>query len=410
MSLADLLANPFFSGIVGATALGYLGFLAKDLPKKAWGAVKQGFTCELSVFSSDSAFDRVSEWLAAQQAWGRVRQYRISHKFDEASRQERYAPAPGMGWHVVKFQGRLLFVHRHEPNGPTATTGPGYSPRRNENIDIWTVGRSNAAIRKVLESIGENTGEDVHQLRVFTYRQGWRLSCRKAKRALESVVLPAGQKQRIVGDIADFLVAREWHADRGVPYRRGYLLEGPPGCGKTSLVLAVASHFSRPVYVLNLGSILSDDDLIDAVGDVPEHAIFLIEDIDATKASAVRKEAPKPGEYAGGDINLVAREVTLSALLNCIDGAFAREGRILFMTTNHPDKIDPALLRPGRVDLREYVGALGLAEVAELCGRFFANPREAVRFINAVKTPIAAAELQEKLVQATRSMVTMAAE
>lgn len=397
-TLTELLRNPFFSGVVGASALAYLGYVARDLPKQLWSGAKLGFTCVLTVFSTDAAFERISDWLAAQKAWGRVRQFRVSFKYDDATRQEVYALAPGMGWHVVRFGSHLLFVHRYEPNGGGAQVGQ-YSPRRSENIDIWTWGRSNEVIQKVMADIGTmGGGEDSKSLRVFTYRQGWTLTCRKAKRALDSIVLERGQVARVIGDVAEFLESRAWYADRGVPYRRGYLLEGPPGCGKTSLAMAVASHYSRPIYALNLGSILSDDDLMDAVSAVPEYAVLLIEDIDATKVSAVRKE--EAGR--SGTINVATREVTLSALLNCIDGAFAREGRILFMTTNHPDRIDPALLRPGRTDRREHLGLLGLAEVAELCARFIPEPREAMRFANTVKVPVAAAELQEQLVQATR--------
>lgn len=407
-SLLEMTKNQVFSGVAAASVFAYLGYVLRDLPKRFWQWTKWGFTCVLTVFSTDGAFDRVSEWIAAQPKFGRSRQLRITYSFDQDTRKETYAAAPGMGWHILRFGGKLLFVHRYEPGGPErATTIGQYTVKRNENIEVWTWGRSPETLAAVLTSIANSqSGDDANSLRVYIYRQGWRLLCRKAKRGMASVVLPGVQKSALVADLQEFQESADWYKDRGVPYRRGYLLEGPPGCGKTSLVMAVASMLSRPVYVLNLGSVLSDDDLVDAVSEVPEHAVLLIEDIDATKVSAVREEKKEGGQ----SVNITTREVTLSALLNCIDGAFAREGRVLFMTTNHPDKIDPALLRPGRTDRREHVGMMGLAEVAELCGRFFSDPREAMRFANTVKVPIAAAELQERLVQATRGRVQVAAE
>src|SRR4029079_9987839 len=133
--------------------------------------------------------------------------------------------------------------------------------------------------------------------------------------------------------------------------------------------MAIASEFSRPIYALNLGSIQSDQELIEAAAELPEHAELMIEDVDAASATAkreVREKTPAVAPVSTED----ATPVSLSALLNVLDGVFSRDGRILIMTTNHPDNVDPALLRTGRADMRETIGPLDYEDAHTFCERF----------------------------------------
>jgi mitochondrial chaperone BCS1 len=95
------------------------------------------------------------------------------------------------------------------------------------------------------------------------------------------VVLPNNQRDALVADATRFASAGGWYQERGVPYRRGYLFSGPPGCGKTSLAFALASHLRRPIYVINLGSMATDENLLKAFSKVPGEAVLLIEDVDS---------------------------------------------------------------------------------------------------------------------------------
>merc|ERR1712195_97546 len=126
----------------------------------------------------------------------------------------------------------------------------------------------------------------------------------------------------------------------GVPYRRGYLLHGPPGTGKTSFTQAVAGELNLNICYLNLsGGTLADDSVNSLLNEAPPSSIILLEDIDGifVERSSVQKKSR-------------GRQVSFSGLLNALDGVRSQEGRILFMTTNHREKLDPALLRCGRAD------------------------------------------------------------
>ena len=155
--------------------------------------------------------------------------------------------------------------------------------------------------------------------------------------------------------------ARDWYAARGVPWRRGYLFHGPPGTGKSSLIRALASELALDIASLDIGrSTLTDDDLREAMIGAPDKALIAIEDVDAVFTRRGHGEKP-----AG---------VSFSGLLNAIDGYAAQEGRALVMTTNHRERLDPALIRPGRVDVHVELGLVGAGTARRLFDRFF--PRE----------------------------------
>lgn len=169
---------------------------------------------------------------------------------------------------------------------------------------------------------------------------GWTKVQKKTPRTLESVILDKNNAQRLCDDIVKFQESEKWYTDRGIPYRRGYLLYGPPGTGKTSFTTAVASALKLNICYLNLSSgRLNDDSLNNVLSHAPPNSIILLEDVDA-----IFKQREQVQEGRG-------QQVSFSGLLNALDGVRSQEGRILFMTTNHKEKLDPALLRPGRCDV-----------------------------------------------------------
>lgn len=187
-------------------------------------------------------------------------------------------------------------------------------------------------------------------------------------------------KNYIMLERPEFLNSREWYAQRGVPYRRGYLLHGPPGCGKTSYIMALAGKLEYDICQMNLSnSALSDERLSYLLNVAPPKSIILLEDIDAAFLSREDIDLNKSAYQGLG-------RVTLSGILNVLDGVASSEERILFMTTNYPEKLDPALTRPGRVDMKFYIGYASNEQLIRAFERFYPDGIRGKHFVDAIET------------------------
>ncbi|GFP85894.1 probable mitochondrial chaperone bcs1 [Phtheirospermum japonicum] len=168
----------------------------------------------------------------------------------------------------------------------------------------------------------------------------------------ETLAMDGEMKAAIIDDLDRFVKRRELYRKVGKAWKRGYLLFGPPGTGKSSLIAAMANHMRFDVYDLELTGLRCNSDLRRLLILTENRSILVVEDIDASIDLSERKgtqKAPPPAMMYPYHHN----QVTLSGLLNFIDGLWSSCGdeRIIIFTTNHKDKLDPALLRPGRMDV-----------------------------------------------------------
>ncbi|KAK9049106.1 hypothetical protein SSX86_031926 [Deinandra increscens subsp. villosa] len=167
----------------------------------------------------------------------------------------------------------------------------------------------------------------------------------------ETVAMDAGMKEKLVGDLDRFLERREYYRRVGKAWKRGYLLYGPPGTGKSSLIAAIGNYVGFDIYDLELTAIKSNSELRRLLVATANRSILVVEDIDCSvelhdrvQVEAARKSQQRDEEQP---------KVTLSGFLNFIDGLWSSCGdeRIIIFTTNRKDKLDPALIRPGRMDV-----------------------------------------------------------
>jgi hypothetical protein len=175
-------------------------------------------------------------------------------------------------------------------------------------------------------------------------------------RELGSVILPDGQLERLTGDVGRFLAAEQDYLRRCIPWHRGHLYEGPPGTGKTSVARAIACHFGMDVWYMPLADVKKDGELLRLASRIGPRSMLLLEDVDVFHAATQRDDDS---------------EVTLSGLLNTLDGIATPHGLLTVLTTNSPEVLDHAVVRAGRVDLVEHFSLADAEQVAYLVARYY---------------------------------------
>jgi chaperone BCS1 len=200
------------------------------------------------------------------------------------------------------------------------------------------------------------------------YGLAWKPKTRKPIRRLDTVHFDTVAKKNVIDDVRNYLDVRtqKRYESRSMPYRRGYLFYGPPGTGKSSLSLAIAGEFGLDLYEVKVPSIGSDADLEQMFLEIPPRCVVLLEDIDAIWVDRSQEAHAK-----GGRDSPQVSTCTLSGLLNALDGVGSQEGRIVIMTTNHIERLDSALIRPGRVDMRVHLGNITPRSAEEMFLRMF---------------------------------------
>ncbi|KAF0889132.1 hypothetical protein E2562_022410 [Oryza meyeriana var. granulata] len=173
----------------------------------------------------------------------------------------------------------------------------------------------------------------------------------------DTLAMDPGKKNELIEDLEMFQKGKDYHSRVGKAWKRGYLLYGPPGTGKSSLISAMAHFLGYDVYDLDLTSVTSNHGLRKLFLDTAEKSIIVIEDIHAIEdeltTRSKRKKETNGDELQQLRLRYEKEKVTLSGLLNLIDGLWSSFGgeRIFVLTTNHFDRLDPALIRQGRMDM-----------------------------------------------------------
>lgn len=209
----------------------------------------------------------------------------------------------------------------------------------------------------------------------------WNSQKSNNRRKIDTVILKNNMIQKIKSDIDDFINSEDWYFDRDIPYTLGYLFYGEPGTGKTSTIKAISNYTKRDIHYLMLNNIKDDNQLLDLLREIKfDTTILVIEDVDCmTKIIKTRKEESVNEELQKRLDELENKmdkdylqkrkqssQLTLSGLLNALDGVFNSDGRIMIMTTNHPQVLDKALIRPGRIDRRIHFDYCNIEQIKDI--------------------------------------------
>jgi chaperone BCS1 len=268
----------------------------------------------------------------------------------DASKKTLYY-TPWNGCFFMPYKGRLLWFRRQYQAGEISSR---------EEASISCFGRSPRILRELLsECRTEYTNLVWDKTCIYEHQDGrWTRSVMANRKRIETVILNKRIKEELLKDIEEFLdqVSQRWYSNRDIPYRRGYLLYGPPGTGKSSLSKSLAGRFGLDIYILSLSTI-NEASLTSLFAKLPSRCVVLLEDVDAVSSNRdAETEDSRQTVAPSRERKPASGKVSLSAILNVIDGVASQEGRILIMTTNHITRLDKALIRPGRVDKKVELG------------------------------------------------------
>lgn len=373
MDLTSWLPQPMLQAALLAAAAA-LAYWAKDLPGLLlqWG--RRFFVSTLTVDSRDEfLFAALVEYMDHHPGLRGVNQF-TARSLRQGSEYQSLAEdlraglppravlSPGEGVHILRVDGRWLWLRRDVQVAQSVF----------ERISLSTPGRSPQFLQSLLHAaMAARAARETDALSVYIpnpfHGGDWMRARLGSRRPLASVVLKAGQGEALLADLQRFLASRERYARLGIPWRRGYLLYGPPGTGKTSLVTALASELHLNVCTLSLASpIVTDEKIHTLLAAVPQRSVLLIEDVDAF--------------FRERDAAHTQVRLSFSGFLNALDGVATQEGTVLFMTTNHLERLDPALIRAGRIDSRIELGWADADQLRRLYLKFDDNPQAAEAF------------------------------
>jgi chaperone BCS1 len=391
----------YFPGLV---ALGIIVFTSQYASDYLWDKMENYFMSTADIRVDDEMYNMFMSWVANQKfsksarrfvpntnvnsrswlLWHFSRNDEDSDNEDESlestdpmssSLKKKKKPlqyTPSFGTHYFWYKGRLLLFKRTQ-----AQQQQSYMPvSEREEISVSSFGRNPRILKELLDECRVDFMKN-DENRTLIYRGSvkpgttepvWTRCMSRISRPFSTVVLDESVKKDLLEDMQDYLhpLTRRWYGNRGIPYRRGYLLYGPPGTGKSSLSFAVAGYFKLKIYIVSLNSsAMNEENLGTLFADLPKKCVVLLEDIDTAGLTHTRQapekdpeEDTKPAattpaaQTVANATQTSLNRISLSALLNVIDGVASQEGRVLIMTTNHIEKLDEALIRPGRVDMK----------------------------------------------------------
>lgn len=367
-------SNQFSQGaIVAALVMGLISW-GKEIPSRLFRLVAKLISIDMRFNSDSPDYEIASRYITKniiKDTFSRNFVFQTETKFD--TNQWRDVPdtrdlTAGYGKHFGFYKGRLVVVDRFVDESST-------TEKFKEHTVITFFTRSKKTVYGFAQELASAAKRDTHTFTEVPVNinsgEYWNKMGKLPLRRMSSVFTAGNVGDKVVEAIRSFEQAKEEHHALGLPHHMGIMLHGDPGCGKSSLIHAIATETEREINYLNLGSVEADKELTRLLSGNRDwsRCILAIEDIDAAGVKVNRNEgsAKTSRQKAKKD---ETNPVSLSALLNVLDGILCPDGLVVIATTNHLDDIDPALKRKGRFDFTFELGQLGYEDFVRMCAMF----------------------------------------
>ena len=222
----------------------------------------------------------------------------------------------------------------------------------------------------------------IYKIKVTSYEKkdivDWESVYVKTNKNYKNTIVSDEINEKLFEDVKKFLSNEEWYSNKGIPYKKGYLLYGPPGTGKTSIIKAIANTEKLPIFNLDLSSIKNNVQMLKLVTDINylsknKKYIVSIEDIDRCPLFSKSWEDQRL---------LVGNTLTIDCFLNVLDGIIETHGRIIFLSANNTDifdRIKDVLFRPGRIDQQLHINYCNPDQINKIISNFYEIDKELVK-------------------------------
>lgn len=359
----QLLHNQFFSAAAVATLLGGFMVYCKSIPFYIYSQIRRRVIYRTTIYQSDRLFYDFESWFF-QKYNNKYRDVEACMQFElglhdspsTISAASEVFYKQNTGTFVIKYEGKYLLITKGRDKLDNAQSFQNVYFNQYSISGIW----AREVIEKLLAEVVETSKKkkEINEVRVFSCTDygEWLVSGRMSTKSIENIVLEDSLKSSLVADINNFKEDKDWYKRNSILYKRGYLLYGPPGNGKTSLAFSIAAHLNKDIYCLDLGTLSGAAQLKRAMSCLSDRSLLLIEDIDS---------------FFDGRKCKTGNKTNFSTFINCLDGAFYREGLVTIISTNHLDKLDPALIRSGRMDYKQEMPNPSLEDVSKYISKFF---------------------------------------
>lgn len=356
-----------------AVAAGLL-VVARNVPSKIWSYISKVFSFQVAVRNDNlAAFFGTKLWLMeiGFQRW--TNRYLLQRQWhgDGDQRRRVWVLSPDDGTHFAFFSGIPLIISKETDN-------QAFNEVREKLSIRFITPFKKVLYSKVLSRIEELYDETNGNIRINTFNGYDMYEIERAPVPQEALIYPDNILEHTVADIRRFLDSRDAYAELGIHWHRGFGFFGPPGTGKTSFILALATHFELPVFRYNLRT-TSASAIVKSIHNI-ERGFIVFEDADVIKQMQSRDYVPPVVEEdisrpltKAGHSEPPGFGVGLDDVLSILDGLDTPEGAIFILTSNHPEVFDQALLRAGRVDIKIQFKLFSLPEVERMITKFFGH-------------------------------------